>query len=264
MPSPHFLALRRWPMALSAASVLLFILVPLVAMITGTSWVYFKEAALDPDVRAAIGLSLATSFGAATLSLLIGTPFAWLLARKNFYGKHLVESIIDLPIMVPHPVIGIAFLAVAGKGHVVGDFLAAFGIRIMGTTPGIVSVLTFVGLPFFISSAVTGFKKVPERHEKVARSLGASFYQSLFRITLPLAWRSLLSGYIMSAARALSEFGAVIIVAYHPMTAPIMVYERFTAYGLAYSQPVAVWLIVASLSLFIVLRFLTLRGETLE
>ena len=246
------------------ALVLAIVLIPLFTMVTGPTLDGLLEAARDPDVRSAIGLSLATSFGAATICLVLGTPFAWVLARKSFPGKHLVESIIDLPIMVPHPVIGIAFLGVAGKGHPIGDCLHALGIRIMGTTTGIVAVLTFVGLPFFISSAVTGFKKVPERHEKVARSLGATFYQSLMRVTLPLAWRSLLSGYIMSAARALSEFGAVIIVAYHPMTAPVMVYERFTAYGLAYSQPVAVWLIATSLALFIALRVLALRGETLE
>ena len=254
----------RWSIWVPSFLAMALVLLPLFSMATGASWQGLVEAAKDPDVRGAVALSLVTSFGAATLCLLLGTPFAWILARREFKGKHLVESIVDLPIMIPHPVIGIAFLSIAGRGHLLGDAMHTLGIRIMGTTVGIVSVLTFVGLPFFISSAVTGFKKVPERHEKVARSLGATFYQSLARVTLPLAWRSLLSGYIMSAARALSEFGAVIIVAYHPMTAPVMVYERFTAYGLSYSQPVAVWLITASLALFIVLRVLALRGETVE
>lgn len=249
-------------MVIASALVALMILLPLAQMITGPSLARLWEALRDPDVRGAIGLSLATSFGAAGLCLVFGTPFAYLLARKDFWGKHLVESIVDLPIMIPHPVIGIAFLSIAGRGHVMGDVMHALGIRIMGTTTGIVAVLTFVGLPFFIGSAVSGFKKVPERLEHVARSLGASFAQTFLRVTLPLAWRAILVGFIMSAARALSEFGAVIIVAYHPMTAPVMVYERFTAYGLSYSQPVAFWLIAASLLLFIALRVLTLRGET--
>ncbi len=251
-------------MVLASVLVILLVLLPLLQMVTGPTLSNLADAFKDPDVRGAVGLSLATSFGAATICLVFGTPFAYLLARKNFRGKHLVESIVDLPIMIPHPVIGIAFLGIAGKGHLIGDALHALGIRIMGTTTGIVAVLTFVGLPFFIGSAVSGFKKVPERQEHVARSLGASFAQTFVRVTLPLAWRSILVGFIMSAARALSEFGAVIIVAYHPMTAPVMVYERFTAYGLAYSQPVAVWLIAASLLLFIMLRVLTLRGETPE
>ncbi|WP_254782055.1 ABC transporter permease [Desulfoluna spongiiphila] len=253
-----------WLMVSASVMVALVILLPLIQMVTGPTLAHLAEAIKDPDVRGAIGLSLGTSFGAATLCLVFGTPFAYLLARKNFRGKHLVESIVDLPIMIPHPVIGIAFLGIAGKGHFIGDLMHALGIRIMGTTTGIVAVLTFVGLPFFIGNAVSGFKKVPERLENVARSLGASFPQTFLRVTLPLCWRSILVGFIMSAARALSEFGAVIIVAYHPMTAPVMVYERFTAYGLSYSQPVAFWLIAASLLLFVALRFLTLRGETAE
>ena len=251
-----------WCMVLASILVTLGILLPLLQMVMGSSLTNLIDAFKDPDVRGAVGLSLGTSFGAASICLVFGTPFAYLLARKQFWGKHVVESIVDLPIMIPHPVIGIAFLGLAGKGHFIGDLMYALGIRIMGTTTGIVAVLTFVGLPFFIGSATNGFKKVPERQEHVARSLGASFSQTFFRITLPLAWRSILVGFIMSAARALSEFGAVVIVAYYPMTAPVMVYERFTAYGLDYSQPVAIWLIATSLLLFILLRVLALRGET--
>ena len=253
-----------WSMVLASALVTLWILLPLIQMVTGPTLTNLTDAIKDPDVRGAIGLSLTTSFGAATLCLLFGTPFAYLLARKQFWGKQVVESIVDLPIMIPHPVIGIAFLGIAGKGHFIGDAMHALGIRMMGTTTGIVAVLTFVGLPFFIGSAVNGFKKVPERQERVARSLGANFTQTFARITLPLAWRSILVGFIMSAARALSEFGAVIIVAYHPMTAPVMVYERFTSYGLEYSQPVAFWLIAASLILFILLRVLAQHGDSPE
>jgi molybdate/tungstate transport system permease protein len=95
--------------------------------------------------------------------------------------------------------------------------------------------------------------------EKVSRSLGASMFSTFARITFPLAWRSMLIGIIMCSARAISEFGAVVIVAYHPMIAPVMIYERFEAYGLKYSQPVAVWLVSLSLILFLLLRILTLH-----
>ena len=125
----------------------------------------------------------------------------------------------------------------------------------MGTHTGIIAVLTFVGLPFYINTAKAGFEAVPPRLEHVSRSLGARPWQTFYRVTLPLAWRNMVLGMIMCLARAISEFGAVVIVAYHPMTAPVLIYERFTAYGLKYSQPVAVWLILVSLFLFVLMRF---------
>ena len=105
----------------------------------------------------------------------------------------------------------------------------------MGSVTGIVVVLTFVGMPFYINAVKNGFESIPPRLEKVSRSLGASMFSTFFRITFPLAWRSMLVGIVMCSARAISEFGAVVIVAYHPMISPVMIYERFEAYGLARS-----------------------------
>ena len=135
--------------------------------------------------------------------------------------------------------------------------MQSIGIHIMGTVTGIVTVLTFVGLPFYVNTVKTGFEAIPVRLENVSRSLGASMSGTFLRVTFPLAWRSMLVGMIMCCARAISEFGAVVIVAYHPMIAPVMIYERFTAYGLRYSQPVAVWLIFVCLALFILLRIVS-------
>jgi molybdate/tungstate transport system permease protein len=220
------------------------------------------EAAADKDVRAAIWLSLSTSVTAAVISLVFGTPFAYLLARRSFFGKKFLESVIDLPIMIPHPVVGIAILSIAGRNHWLGSAMQQIGIKIMGTVTGLVAVLTFVGLPFYVNAAKSGFRAIPERLEKVSRSLGATAAGTFFRITLPLGWRSMVAGMIMCTARAVSEFGAVVIVAYHPMVAPVMIYERFTAYGLKYSQPVAVWLILVCLLLFLLLRFFSTPQKT--
>lgn len=242
-------------------TVLAFIFLPLWEMITAPSLEGMWESIRDPDVRAAIGLSVYTSGLAALISLVIGTPFGYLLARGNFRGKKLLEAAVDLPIMIPHPVIGIAVLSLTGAAHPLGRFLQEMGIQLMSTTTGLVVVLTFVGLPFHVNAARNGFAAVPERLEKVSRSLGSPASAAFFRVTLPLAWRSILTGMIMCLARAISEFGAVVIVAYHPMTAPVMIYERFTAYGLKYSQPVAVWLILVSLALFAALRVLSDGGR---
>ena len=211
-------------------------------------------AAVDRDVLHAIGLSIYASATAALLSLVFGTPFAYLLARRSFAGKKFLESVIDLPIMIPHPVIGIAILSIAGRNHWLGRAMQSMGIQIMGTFTGLVAVLTFVGLPFYVNAAKAGFEAIPERLENVSRSLGATMAETFFRVTLPLGWRNMVVGTIMCTARAVSEFGAVVIVAYHPMVASVIIYERFTAYGLKYSQPVAVWLILVCLCLFLLLR----------
>ena len=247
-----------WIALFSTATIVLFILFPLIEMVTQPSLQDLKETIQDPDVLHSIWLSIYASGLAGIISFTIGTPFAYLLARKSFFGKKLVESIIDLPIMIPHPVVGIAILGLAGKNHWLGNLMQQVGIHIMGTVTGIVTVLTFVGLPFYVNSVKTGFEAIPVRLENVSRSLGASLTKTFFRVTFPLAWCAMLVGIIMCCARAISEFGAIVIVAYHPMIAPVMIYERFTAYGLKYSQPVAVWLIVVCLMLFLLLRIFSL------
>lgn len=247
-----------WISLSCGAVVLAFIIMPLFEMLTAPSPEMLRETLEDRNVVRSIWLSIYTAASAAGISFLLGTPLAYLLARRNFRGKRLVESIIDLPIVIPHPVVGIAILSVAGRNHWFGQILSELGIRIMGSVTGIIVVLTFVGMPFYINAVKDGFEGISPRMENVARSLGASLGGAFFRITFPLAWRSMLVGLIMCCARAISEFGAVVIVAYHPMIAPVMIYERFEGYGLKYSQPVAVWLILVCLALFLVLRILAL------
>jgi molybdate/tungstate transport system permease protein len=238
--------------------ILLFIVLPLFQMVSQPPIASIAETIRDPEVLSSIWLSVYTAGAAALISFLFGTPLAYLLARHEFFGKKLMESIIDLPIMIPHPVVGIAILSLMGRGHFLGQLMAKVGLRIMGSVTGIITVLTFVGLPFYINAAKAGFESVPVRLEHVSRSLGAGKGATFFRVSMPLTWRHMLSGVIMCAARAVSEFGAVVIVAYHPMIAPVLMYQRFTAYGLKYSQPVGVWLILVCLVLFLSLRLVTL------
>lgn len=238
--------------------IMAFILLPLIQMMGAPSVGMLIETIQDKDVVRSIWLSIYTAGLAALISFFLGTPLAYLLARSNFRGKRLVEGIIDLPIVIPHPVVGIAILSVAGRNHWIGQFLSELGIRVMGSVTGIVVVLTFVGMPFYLNATKNGFEGISPRLERVSRSLGASMFSTFFRITFPLAWRSMLIGLIMCCARAISEFGAVVIIAYHPMVASVMIYERFEAYGLKYSQPVAVWLVTVCLILFLILRILTL------
>lgn len=245
----------------SGLLILTFIVLPLVQLMIAPSYEMMKTTIMDKDVLRSIWLSLYTASSAALIAFLFGTPLAYLLARSDFRGKRLIESIIDLPIVIPHPVVGIAILSIVGKNHWIGKALGELGIRIMGSPTGIITVLTFVGLPFYINTVKEGFENIPPRLENVSRSLGASMAGTFFRVTFPLAWRSMLTGILMCTARAISEFGAVVIVAYHPMIAPVLIYERFESYGLKYSQPISVWLVFICLTLFLVLRITTLNKK---
>jgi len=243
--------------------IFLFIIFPLAKMIFSSAsepdilW----QTLLDPEVTGSIGLTLFAALISTLVGFVLGVPLAYLLARTNFRGKRLIEGLIDVPIVVPHTAAGIALLFVFGKNFALGKFFGFFGIEFVDATAGIVIAMMFVSIPFLIDSAKEGFKKVDVRLEKVARTLGASAWQTFFRISFPLAWRSILAGLIMMWARGISEFGAVIILAYHPMIAPVLVYERFETYGLDYARPIAVLLIIVSVLVFVVFRTLAYRGD---
>jgi len=188
------------------------------------------------------------------VSFILGVPFAYFLARKEFKGKSLVESIVDIPIVIPHTVAGICLLTVVSPRCWFGQMLDNLGIEVLGTFTAIVLAMTFVSMPFLINAAKEAFKWVSPRMENVSRTLGANHMQTFFHITFLLAWRDILSGMILTWARAISEFGAVIILAYHPMIAPTLIYERFSTYGMLYAVPVTIILIVICLIIFILLR----------
>jgi molybdate/tungstate transport system permease protein len=243
--------------------IFLFIIIPLAKMIFSSvsEAQILWQTILDSKVTGAIGLTLYTALIATLVGFLLGVPLAYLLARHNFPGKRLVEGLIDVPIVVPHTAAGIALLFVFGRRFFLGSAFETIGIEFVDSMAGIIIAMLFVSVPFLIDSAKEGFKKVDVRLEKVARTLGASPWQAFFRVSFPLAWRSILAGNIMMWARGISEFGAVIILAYHPMIAPVLVYERFETYGLDYARPIAVLLILVSVLVFIVLRTIAYRGD---
>jgi len=241
--------------------ILAFITVPILKMILASSPAILLDTIFDSEVAASILLTLYAALIATVIGFILGVPLAYLLAKTNFRGKRLIEGLIDLPIVIPHSAAGIALLFVFGRNYFMGKAFNAVGIQFLDALAGIVIAMLFVSVPFLIDSAKEGFRKVDTRLENVARTLGASPWQTFTRISFPLAWRSIVAGNIMMWARGMSEFGAVIIIAYHPMIAPVLVYEKFETYGLNYARPIAVILILICLVVFIVLRLLVYRGE---
>jgi molybdate/tungstate transport system permease protein len=254
----------NWITLLLSSLILLFILAPLAGMFLHTSGTELFETVKDREVQESIWLTLWVSF-AATFFFAIGSvPLAWLLARKNFPLKNVVQGIIDLPVVLPHTAAGLAILGFISRDGILGKTANIFGLTLINNPMGIALAMAFVSIPFLINSARDGFAAVPERLEKAALTLGASRSRVFFTISLPLAWRSIMTGFIMMFARGMSEFGAVVIVAYHPMIAPVLIYERFSNYGLKYARPASVLFIIVALAVFILLRLISIRKKEIQ
>lgn len=219
------------------------------------------EAAADPVVTESILLTLYASYLATLTAMVLGTPLAYVLARHDFRGKSVVESVIDVPVIIPHSVAGIALYALFMRRSLVGEAFRNIGIVFEDSLWGIVVAMLFVSAPFYVNAAREGFQSINPRLERVARTLGASQWKSFYRITLPLAIRHLLSGAVMAWARGISEFGAILMIAFYPMVAPILIFYRYTTHGLKGSQPVAVLLILICFVVFIFLRTSTKYWE---
>lgn len=236
--------------------VLLFIVAPLAGMFLNTTPAQVFETAREAEVRDSIWLTIYSSLAGTLVFSVAAIPLAYLLARKHFPLKKLVTGIIDLPVVIPHSAAGIALLGFVSRESFLGKTGSAIGLNFVGHPAGIAIAMAFVSIPFLITAARDGFSSVPIRLEKAALTLGASPARVFFTIALPLAWRNIVSGLILMFARGMSEFGAVIVVAYHPMITPVLIYERFGAFGLKYARPVSVLFIMISLALFIALRWL--------
>jgi molybdate/tungstate transport system permease protein len=257
-------SLFSWIAMVLSSLVLLFIVAPLAGMFLHTGAAELLETAEDKEVIRSVWLTLWVSF-AATLTFAVGAvPLAWVLARKSFPLKKIVQGIIDLPVVLPHTAAGIAILGFISRDGLLGKAAASAGITLINSPAGIALAMAFVSLPFLINSARDGFAAVPERLEKAALTLGAVRSRVFFTISLPLAWRSIVTGFIMMFARGMSEFGAVVIVAYHPMIAPVLIYERFTSFGLKYARPASVFFIIVALAFFVILRLISMGPKKAE
>jgi molybdate/tungstate transport system permease protein len=260
MSSRGFGRARGLAFAFSLASGLLlaFIMLPLLQLYGQQTPAGLMQAASTAEVRSAILLSLQAAFLTTVSAALLGIPLAYLLARSSFPGKGVVEAIVDLPLAVPHTVVGIGLLFVFGRTGVVGAPLAALtGIEFWGSAAGVVIAMLYVSVPYAVNAARVGLESVDPRLEKVARTLGAGQWAVLFKVTLPLAARGILTGLSLTFARSVSEFGAVIVLTYYPMTAPVKIYDLFLQSGLAESSAMAALFLAVTLSLFILFRYLS-------
>ena len=190
-----------------------FIVLPLVAMLTRVRWSQFWPLVTSESSLAALGLSLRTAAASTVLCVLFGVPLALVLARGTFPGLRVVRSLVLLPLVLPPVVGGIALLYTFGRRGLLGQYLEVAGLRIAFSTTAVVLAQTFVALPFLVLSLEGSLRTAGQRYEAVAATLGASPTTVLRRVTLPLVLPGLISGAVLSFARALGEFGATLTFA---------------------------------------------------
>jgi molybdate/tungstate transport system permease protein len=241
---------------------LLFILGPVAGLVVAGGGRGLSALASDHELRASLWLTVLTATTATLLGVIGGTPLAYLLARKNFRGRAIVSALMDLPLVIPHPVAGIALLLVLGRASAVGSVLYDAGLRVAGSSTGIICAMLFVSAPLYVSAAREAFARVDARYESVARTLGDDAWRAFRRVTLPLSARGLTAAAVVMWARAVSEFGAIVILTYNPKVASVLSYDRFTSYGLSEALPVAAVLVLFALVPLAALRALR-SGEPL-
>ncbi|MFN8585315.1 MAG: ABC transporter permease [Dehalococcoidia bacterium] len=262
--SPSLATLFALPALLFGA----FVLVPLAALVYRAVRDEGVAGRLtDASVQTALRLSLVTSTLTLAIALLLGIPLAYLLARTQFPGKQLVDTLVDLPMVLPPTVAGVALLVAFGRRGVFGAVLDRLGIELAFTTSAVVLAQLFVSAPFLVRSLKAGFQAVDPTYEQVSATLGVSPLRTFWRITLRLSRPALVGGAVLCWVRALSELGATIIFAGNfegrTQTMPLAIISAFeSSQGLAGAMALAVILLAVAFVLLVVLR-LVLRGDRL-
>jgi molybdate transport system permease protein len=224
----------RWfplALALALAATLTFLTLPVVAIFVDSSPGDLIDSLGDRGAREALWLSLRTTAMAMVIIVVVGTPAAYLLATRSFRGKALVVTLIELPLVLPPAVAGIALLAALGPEGLLGGGLEAAGIELALATAGVVAALTFVASPFYVRQAMAAFAAVDRTLLDASRTLGASEARGFARVMIPVAMPGLVAGGALALGRALGEFGATLMFAGSfegiTQTVPLAIYDRF-------------------------------------
>lgn len=235
------------------AVLVMFLTVPIFTSL-GSSAPGLADVLTDGRTLNAIWTSFYCAFLATVFMFVLGVPFAYLFVRNNFPGKSVLDSLIDIPILIPHNAAGIALLFVLTPGSPIGSMFSALGISFLDSVWGIVLGMAFVSAPFMVRSAQEAFSSIDPEMEKMGRSLGATRFKVFVNITFPLASKGILTGCLLTWARAVSEFGAVVLIAYFPKTAPIHLFDVFVSEGLSAALPINGLLILLAIVILVVFR----------
>lgn len=241
----------------------LIVLIPLAAVFIRTSELSFHEfwaVVTTPRVMATYRLTFGTSLLAASINLVFGLLTAWVLVRYQFFGKKILDALVDLPFALPTAVAGISLTAIYAPNGWLGQWLEPHGIKVAFTPLGVVVALTFIGLPFVVRTVQPVLEDFSAEAEEAAASLGANRWQTFYKIILPAIWPALLTGFSLAFARAVGEYGSVIFIAGNmPMISeitPLMIITKLEQYDYAGATAIAAVLLVISFILLLLINLL--------
>jgi sulfate/thiosulfate transport system permease protein len=246
----------------------LIVLIPLAGTFVKTttlSWEQFWGTVTAPRVLASYRLSFAASLGAALLNLAGGLLVAWVLVRYQFWGKRLVDALVDLPFALPTAVAGIALTAVYSRNGWIGGLLEPLGVKVAFTPLGVFVALTFIGLPFVVRTVQPVLEELEAEIEEAAASLGANRWQTFRRVLLPVLYPSLLTGFALAFARALGEYGSVVFISGNmPMKTeivPLLIITKLEQYDYAGATALAVVMLLVSFLMLLAINLLQWWGS---
>ncbi len=239
---------------LAASCLLVALVLPIGTVLAASGTQGVLGALADGEVLGALALTAGCAAAATALAVAGGTPLAWALARRRLPARAAIAAAIELPLVVPHPVIGMALLVALAPSSPAGRALGAAGVQVVGTPLGIVLAMLVVSAPLYVMGAREAIARVDPRLEGVARTLGDDAWGAVRRVTLPQAGRGLVASAVAMWARATSEFGAIVLVAYHPRVTSVLAYDRYTTFGLAQALPVAAVLVLAAFVVLVLVR----------
>jgi sulfate transport system permease protein len=241
----------------------LIVLIPLAAVFWKTStltWPEFWHTITMPTAMASYRLTFGASFLAALVNAFFGLIVAWVLVRYEFFGKKIVDALVDLPFALPTAVAGITLAALYSDHGWIGQLLAPLGIKVANTQTGIFIALTFIGLPFIVRTVQPILEDLDPELEEAASSLGASRWQVFWRVILPMLTPALLTGFALAFARALGEYGSVIFIAGNiPMKTqitPVVIMQELDMFDYAKATAIAVVMLVVSFVLLLAINVL--------
>ena len=245
-------------------AVVTFVALPIIALFANATLSGFIESLSSEMVVEAVKLSIITTLTTLLIIVSFGTPVAYYDARHQYRGKRLIETLIDLPIVLPPSVAGIALLLAFGRLGLLGQYFGVLGINIAFTTTAVILAQIFVSAPFYIRQATTSFEDIDPQYERAARTLGASSSATFFRVTAPIALNGLVSGALLTWARALGEFGATLLFAGNfqgvTQTMPLAIYTALNT-DLSAAVYIAIILVVICFSVIISVKELALREK---
>lgn len=255
---------ERLALGATGSLLVLFLSVPVLGLIVTLSLSDFFAGLAAPPVWPALRLSLITSSTSLLLSVAFGAPLAWTLARTQTRFSRAIETLVQLPIVIPPAVAGVALLFAFGRHGLLAGFLYARGSSVAFTSTAVVLAQLFVSAPFFVQAAISAFRRIDNRLVLVARSFGASPLRVFLRVALPLAWPGLFAGAAMSWARALGEFGATLMFAGNlqgtTQTLPLAIYGALEA-DVRSAQALSALLVAVAFTALFAVRALLRRVE---